>query len=121
MRYHFFFGLLFIAYYFFLALDIAQHSPRLAMTYYPAIAVYVALFLSSIIDKIRWKHSFKIIYLSLSIYLISICTVPSLNAQFLSSLEFKKLKYFPSADAMQWVKENVEDRRKDINHAYNVN
>jgi hypothetical protein len=107
-----YFGLLFIAYYFFLALDIGNYSPRLAMSYYPVIAVYLSLFLCGIIDLLKWKHSFKIIYLMLSIYLISICTVPSINAQFLSSVEFTKLKYFPSHDAMRWVKENVKDGEK---------
>ena len=110
----FFFGLLFIAYYFFLALDIANYSPRLAMTYYPAIAVYLALFLNSIIERIRWKHSFKIFYLVLSVCLISICTVPSLNAQYLSSVEFRKLRYFPSDEAMKWVKKNVQEGEKIV-------
>lgn len=107
-----YFGLLFLAYYFFLALDVANFSPRLAMTYYPAIAVYLSLFLSGVIDRIRWRHSFKTVYLILSIFLIIICTVPPINAHYLSSVEFIKLKYFPSDDAMQWVKENVKDGEK---------
>lgn len=107
-----FFGLLFLSYYFFLALDIANYSPRLAMSYYPAISVYLSLFLCSIIDTVRWKHTFKMIYMIIAIYMISICTVPSLNAQFLSSFEFRKLKYFPSEDAMRWVKENVKEGEK---------
>jgi len=107
-----FFGLLFIAYYFFLALDIANYSPRLAMSYYPGIVVYLSIFLCSIVNKIRWKHSFKTIYLMLAVYLISICTVPSIRADFLSSHEFSKLKYFLSEDAMKWVKENVKENEK---------
>jgi hypothetical protein len=95
-----------------MALDIANYSPRLAMSYYPAIAVYVSLFLYNIIIKIRWKHAFKVCYLMLSLYLISICTVPSLKAQHLSSVEFRKLKYFPSDVAMQWAKENVKEGEK---------
>ncbi|MBI5739868.1 MAG: glycosyltransferase family 39 protein [Nitrospirae bacterium] len=107
-----YFGFYFIAYYFFLALDIANYSPRLAMTYYPSMAVYLSLFLSSIIEKIKWRHSFKVSYMILSVCLISICTVPTLKAQFLSSLEFIKLKYFPSDEAMKWVKENVKEGEK---------
>jgi hypothetical protein len=107
-----YFGLLFIAYYFFLALDIANYSTRLAMTYYPAIAVYLSVLLCSIIDRIRWRHSFKIIYLVLAVYLVSICTVPSLNARFLSSVEFRKLEYFPSDVAMNWVKEYIKEGEK---------
>jgi len=104
-----FYGFLFIAYYFFLVLDIGNYSPRLYLALYPTIAVFLSQFLYSIIDKSRWKYSFRIIYLVLSVYLISICTVPSLNAQFTSAPEFKKLKYFPTEEAMQWVKENVKD------------
>ena len=107
-----FFALLFVTYYFFLALDVANYSPRLAMTYYPAIVVYLALLLHDVIDNIRWKHSFKVIYIALSIYLVSICTVPSLNAQYLSSVEFLKLKYFPSDVAMKWVKDHVNKGEK---------
>ncbi len=110
-----FFGLLFVTYYFFLAMDIANYSPRLAMTYYPAIAVYIALFLSAIINKVKWKHFFKAVYLVLVVYLIIICTVPSINAQYLSSLEFKKLQYYPADDAMKWVRENVKEGEKILN------
>ncbi|GBD97287.1 MAG TPA: hypothetical protein ENG83_01040 [Nitrospirae bacterium] len=108
----FYFGILFIAYYFFLALDIAYISPRLAMAFYPTIAVYLALFLYTIIEKIRWKHSFKLLFFVLTAYLIAISTVPPLNAQFLSSSEFKKLEYFPGDKAMKWVKDNVKDNEK---------
>jgi 4-amino-4-deoxy-L-arabinose transferase-like glycosyltransferase len=107
-----YFGFLFIAYYSFLVLDIGNYSPRLYMALYPAIAVYLSQFLYSIIAKISWKYSFQMLYLVLSIYLISICTIPSLNAQFMSSDEFKKLKYFPSDAAMQWVKGNVKEGEK---------
>jgi len=107
-----FYGFLFIAYYFFLALDIANYSPRLYMALYPTIAVFLSQFLYSIIVKSGWKYSFKIVYLALSVYLISICTVPSLNAQFTSSPEFKKLRYFPTEEAMQWIKEHVKEGEK---------
>lgn len=109
-----FFGFLFIAYYFFLVLDIGNYSPRLYMALYPAIAVFLSQLLCGIIDKIRWKHSFKIIYAALFIYLISICTVPSLNAQFMSSDEFKKLRCFPSDEAIRWIGQNVKEGEKIV-------
>jgi hypothetical protein len=110
-----FYGFVFIAYYFFLALDIAKYSSRLAMTYYPTFSIYLSLFICSIIDKVRWKHSFKIMYLILAICLLSICIVPSINSKYLSSVEFRKLKYFPSGEAMKWVKENVKGGEKVLN------
>ena len=108
----FYFGILFIAFYFFLALDIAFISPRLAMAFYPTNAVYLSLFLYSIINKIRWKHSFKLFFFVLTAYLIAISTVPSLHTQFQSANEFKKLQYFPTDKAMKWVKDNVKGSEK---------
>ena len=108
----FYFGMLFVAYYFFLALDIAYISPRLAMAFYPTIAVYLALFLYSIIDKIRWKHSFKLFFFVLTAYLIAISTVPSLHTEFQSANEFRKLQDFPTDKAMKWVKDNVKGNEK---------
>ncbi|RJO59924.1 hypothetical protein C4544_07275 [candidate division WS5 bacterium] len=104
-----FFGFLFIGYYFFLVLDIGNYSPRLYMALYPTIAVFISQLLFRIIDRIPLKHSFRIIYAVLIVYLISICTVPSINAHFTSSDEFIKLKQFPSDEAMHWVKENVKE------------
>lgn len=108
----YYFGVLFVAYYFFYAMDLAHISPRLSMAFYPTIAVFIAQFINDIISKIRWKYSFKLFCAVLTVYLIVICTVPPLNAQFLSSLEFRKLQYFPAETAMKWVKDNVKDSEK---------
>jgi len=107
-----YFGLLFLAYYSFLVLDIGNYSPRLYMPLYPAIAVYLSLFIYDVIERIKWKHSFKLAYSVISIYLIIICTVPSINAQFIADNEMQKFKYFPDDAAMQWVKENVNEGEK---------
>lgn len=109
-----FFLLLFITYYLFYAIDMAGISPRLSMAFYPTIAVFTALFISVITDKVRWKHSFKFIFVILISYLIAICTVPSLNASFLKSAEFRKLQNYPSEKAMKWVKDNVKNGEKTL-------
>jgi 4-amino-4-deoxy-L-arabinose transferase-like glycosyltransferase len=75
--------LIFIAYYIFLALDQLSVSPRMLMVFCPTIAIFTALFLSSIINKVRWKYSFNSVLVILSSYLILINTAPSLNAAFL--------------------------------------
>jgi 4-amino-4-deoxy-L-arabinose transferase-like glycosyltransferase len=107
-----FFLSLFIIYYFFYAIDMAAISPRLSMVLYPTIAAFTALFVSEIINKIRWKHFFKSIFIAFFAYLIAICTIPPFNSRYLKSVEFKKLQYYPIEEAMQWVKENVKDGEK---------
>jgi len=107
-----FFLLLFIIYYIFYALDRAYISPRLSMAFYPTIAVFTSIFISFVTDKIKWKHSFKFVYIVLMSFLIAICSVPSLNANFLRSTEFRKLQYYPSERAMQWVRDNVKNDEK---------
>lgn len=107
-----FFLLLFIFYYIFYALDRAGLSPRLSMAFYPTIAVFTSLFISGFTDRVRWQHAFKGIFIVLTCYLIAISAVPSLNARYLSSPEFIKLRYYPSKKAMQWVRDNVKDNEK---------
>ncbi len=107
-----FFLLLFITYYLFFAIDMANISPRLSMAFYPTIAVFTALFISDITNKVRWKHSFKFVFIILISYLITICTVPSLNASYLKSYEFRKLQYYPSEKAMKWVHNNIKNGEK---------
>jgi len=104
-----FFLLLFIAFYFFFAIDMAGRSPRLSMAFYPAISVFTALFISFLVNKIRLKHAFRVVYLLFLFYLITICAVPPLNARYLKSAEFIKLEDYPSKEAMQWVRDNVHE------------
>ncbi len=109
-----FFLFLFISYYFLFAIDLGNRSPRLAMVFNPTISIFIALFLSYIVSKIRWKYSFRIIFIILLAYLIAICTVPSLNATYLKSVEMIKLESYPSEKAMNWVKDNVKGGEKIV-------
>jgi len=106
-----FFGLLFIVYYFFIVSDIGYLSPRFSMAFYPTIVVFLSLFISRIIQAIKWKHAFTLSFIVLTMYLIAISAASPLNERFLT-IENKKLQYFPSEDAMRWVKENVKEEEK---------
>ncbi len=104
----FYFGSLFIVYYFFTVSDMAPIDPRFTIPLYPTIAVFLAVFISRIIQNIKWRHAFKLCFIIITAYLIIICTVPPLNNRFLSLMN-KKLHYYPIEEAMKWVKENVKD------------
>lgn len=106
-----FWGLLFIAYYVFYTIDMAALAPRLSMAFYPTISVFLACFISNLIEKIGGKHSFKIVFFTLTFYLIFICTMPPFNARYLG-IDSLKLQNFPSEDAMKWVKNNIKDQGK---------
>lgn len=106
-----FFGLLFIVYYFFIVSDIAYLSPRFSMAFYPTIVVFLSLFISRIIQAIKWNYAFAVSFIVLTMYLITICTASPLNDRFLT-IENMKLKYFPSEEAMKWTKENVKTGEK---------
>ena len=108
-----FLGLLFIVYYFFIVSDIGYLSPRFSMAFYPTIVVFLSLFISRIIQTIKWKNAFKIGFIVLTMYLITISAVSPLNDRFLT-IENKKLIYFPSEKAMRWVKENIKAGEKII-------
>ncbi len=107
-----YFALLFIVYYFIITSDVGSLSPRFSMFFYPSITVFLSLFISRAIKLTKWRHAFKLIYIALTVYLITICTVFPLNMQFLRIMN-KKLHYFPVEKAMKWVKDNV-------NHDENV-
>jgi hypothetical protein len=86
-------------------------SPRFSLAFYPTITVFLSLFISRLIQYIKWKHAFKLCTLVLTIYLIIISLVSPSNSRFLV-IENKKLQYYPSEKAMKWVKENVKDGEK---------
>ncbi|MBI4698217.1 MAG: glycosyltransferase family 39 protein [Nitrospirae bacterium] len=106
-----YFACLFIIYYLFTVSDIAWVEPRLSMTFYPTIAVFLSLFISRGIETINRRHIFKIFYSVFTLYLIILCTVPPFNNQFLAPMN-KKLHYYPSKEAASWVKENIKDGEK---------
>jgi hypothetical protein len=108
-----FWGFIFIAFYSFYASQYFGVSHRFAMAFYPTIAIFLACFLRSISHKIRWKHSFKVIYLVLTIFLIVLCAVPEIRARMLSYKDAKAL-YFPNEKAMTWVRDNVKNGEKIV-------
>jgi hypothetical protein len=109
-----FFGLLFIVYYLFIVSDMGWLDPRFSLPFYPTITVFLSLFISNIIQNIKWRHTFKLSFIFLLTYLIIICTVPPLNKRFLPLMS-KKLYYYPSDKAIQWVKENVKEGESILN------
>ena len=106
-----FFGFLFIVYYFFVVSDMGWLSPRFSMLFYPTITIFLSLFISRIIQIIKWKHAFKLCFTILTTYLIIISSVSPLNDRFLTIMN-KKLEYYPSEKAMEWVKDNVKEGEK---------
>ncbi|MEW6599502.1 MAG: glycosyltransferase family 39 protein [Nitrospirota bacterium] len=102
------FGFVFIAYYFAIVSDMAVLSPRLSMTLYPTISVFLAIFISSMIHYVNWRHAAKFCFIVLTAYMIVICSVYPLNKRYLNH-ENKKLYYYPSENAMKWVKDNVKE------------
>ncbi len=104
-------GLLFIVYYFFIVSDMGVLSPRFSMALYPTITVFISVFFSEIIQLIKWRHAFKLCFIVIIVYLIIISSVSPLNSRYLA-IENKKLYYYPSEQAMKWVKENVKAGEK---------
>lgn len=105
-----FFGFVFLAFYLFYVADITVQYKvhRFSVSLYPAIAVFLSLFICDILKKTKWKHSFKIAWLVVSIYLIVLSTSPSLSETILATRTWK----FPSEKAMQWIKGNVKNGEK---------
>ncbi len=107
------FGVIFISYYFlFTALQgIGNH--RYAMTLYPTIAVFMAQFLYSILQKIRWKHAFKWVSSILIIYLAILCIIPPSRTKLITfkytDVENMRL---PANKALEWIlNETGDDER----------
>lgn len=106
-----FFGFLLISYYLFLVADSVPQSARLSMTFYPTIAIYSSQLLSAIINRVRWKHFYKLSYSILLCYLIAISAISPLNEKFYLE-EKSKIEQYPSEVAMKWVKDNVKEGEK---------
>jgi hypothetical protein len=103
-----FFGLLFACFYVFYTAQYLGQWIRMSSAFYPTIAIFLALFIQNISNKIKWKHSFKTIYFVLTCYMIVLCTVPPLSAKLITYKDVKA-QYFPNEKAMQWVRDNVKD------------
>ncbi len=105
-------GFLFLAFYaFYTSQSLNVAVDRFAMAFYPTVAVFLAILLSSILQKIKWKHSFKLVFAVLTMYLLLICTVPDFSEGLISFKNVKEQSY-PNGKAMKWVSENVKDGEK---------
>jgi hypothetical protein len=116
----FYWGALFIAFYLFYT---SQHIPtdavahRFSMAFYPTIAVFIALFFTHIVHKIRWRYAFKLGFSVITIYLIFLCTVPSFSERLITYRDVKA-QYFPGEQAMQWVRDNIKDGDKILSFRF---
>jgi len=87
---------------------------RFSMALYPTIAVFSSQFLYALIRKINWRYSLMIIGSALTIHLILMCTIwqaPSLKAELVTYKNIQS-RYFPTAEAMMWVKDNIKNGEK---------
>lgn len=107
-----YYGFLFLAHYaFYTSQHLAVAVDRFAMAFYPTIGIFLSSFLRSISLKLRWEHSYKVIYLSLTIYIIGLCAVPAFRSNLITYHDLKA-QYFPNEKAMMWVRDNVKNGEK---------
>jgi hypothetical protein len=105
----FYFGILFIAFYcLFTVMVFGKWNHRYAMALYPAISVFLAQFVDSIAQRIRWKHAFKLLFSILTVYLIFLCLVPRSSSN-LITYKYKdfEIQYYPWDKATEWIKKNT--------------
>ncbi len=105
------FALVFIFYYLFYVADVMERIHRFSLALYPAIAVFIALFISEIAERIKLKWP---VFFIITAYLIAISTVwqaPPVEDDFVTYRNIKS-RYFPVDKAMRWVKDNVKDGEK---------
>lgn len=110
----FFWGLLFIAYYlFFTFMEVGEWNHRYAMALYPTIAVFLAQFVYSFSQKLKWKHSFKPFSLIFITYFIVICMLPRTGSS-LITYKYKdfETQYFPFDKATDWIRNRTENEEK---------
>jgi hypothetical protein len=107
-----FFGILFCAYYLlFTLMEYGEFNHRYIMALYPAMAVFLAQFVFSVTQRLRWKHTFKLISIILTIYLIVMSLLPRSSSS-LITYKYKdhESQYFPVDKATDWIKNNTGDR-----------
>lgn len=109
-----FFVLLIATYYtLFTLMSAGEFNHRYLMIAYPGIAVLLAQMLYGILQKIRWKHTFKVLFSVVAIYMIVLCVVPR------SSLSLVTYKYkdfesqhYPVDQATDWLRDNAGKKEK---------
>jgi|Deesub1362A_J573_1020465.scaffolds.fasta_scaffold00252_23 hypothetical protein len=106
--------LVFVSYYILYVADATVRIHRFSMAFYPTISVFIAIFIKDAALTIRWRHSFKFIFLVLLSYLITISTihnVPPMEKTFVTYKDINS-RYFPVDKAMEWVRDNVREGEK---------
>lgn len=99
-----YYGLYFIAYYVFLTLKLHIAIQRYSLALYPAIAVLLAQSIFSIIQRVKWKHIYKLVLTVLTIYLIFLCLVPRSGTNLITfKYEAFETQYFPIDKAVDWI------------------
>lgn len=108
-----FFGLLFIAYYlFFTIMVVGKYNHRYALALYPAIAVFLAQCASDISQRIRWKHTFKLVCSVITIYLIVICLIPRSSSDIITyKYKDNDSQYFPYDKAADWISKSTNNEK----------
>jgi len=103
-----FFGLLFITYYVcFTLMEVGKVNYRYAMTFYPAIAVFLSRFIFSISQMLRTRYAFAVLSAALSVYLVFMCVIPR-SGSALTTYRYKdfELQYYPFDKATEWFRAN---------------
>jgi len=105
-----FMGYFFVAYYlFYTVMSVGKLNHRYVLTLYPAIAYFLASFIFSITQKIRWKYALKTISSLLIIYLIILSLIPRSSSN-LITWRYKdfETQYFPLDRVAEWIKGSTE-------------
>ncbi|RJO59930.1 hypothetical protein C4544_07310, partial [candidate division WS5 bacterium] len=103
-----FFTLIYILYYVLYTSMLQQTVHRYTLTFYPTIAVLLALFISSSLQKIKWKHAFTLVSSLLIIYLAVLCIIPrsSTNLITFKYTDFEN-QHFPVDKALEWIRKET--------------
>lgn len=109
-----FFGFFFVIYYAFFTLKAEVNVHRYSLALYPAIHVFLAQFIFSITERIKWKHSFKLVYSVLAIYLIIICLAPRSSSN-LVTYNYSDFEYqqYPFDKVLNWFRDRT-DKEENI-------
>ena len=108
-----FFGIVFIVYYVLFTTVQQQTVHRYSMAFYPTISVFLAQFIYSILQKVRWRYAFKVAFSVLIIYLAILCIIPRSSTKLIT---FKYTDFenqqFPVEKSMEWIlNETGDDER----------
>lgn len=107
------FGLVLIAYYLLYTLLPQQSVHRYSMAFHPTISVFLAQFICASLQKIKWRHAYKLVFTVLLIYLGLLCIVPrsSTNLITFKYTDFEN-QSFPDDKAREWIRNELGNNEK---------